>query len=67
VPLSWYPRLSHATPEDRSRWERLGGGQGIHWPHVDEDISVENLLFGQPSGESAASFARWKQKYLADK
>ena len=46
VPLSWYPRLVHATPEERVHWELIGGGQGIHWPDLDEDISVEMLLAG---------------------
>jgi hypothetical protein len=44
VPLSWFPRLQSATPSDRAQWELVGGGIGIHWPLVDEDISVENLL-----------------------
>lgn len=59
VPLAWYPRLSHALPQHRAIWELIGGGHGIHWPELDEDISIENLLFGQPSGEGAKSFARW--------
>ena len=63
VPISWYPRLSNALQEDRAEWEFIGGGHGIHWPAVDEDISVENVLLGQPSGEGARSFAKWKQWY----
>jgi hypothetical protein len=63
VPISWYPRLSHARPEHRAQWELIGQGHGIHWPELDEDISVENILFGQPSGEGARSFARWKNWY----
>ena len=63
VPLSWYPRLSNALPGHRASWELLGGGYGIHWPELDEDISVENVLLGQPSGEGARSFARWKIWY----
>lgn len=63
VPLSWFPRLSNALPRHRASWELLGGGHGIHWPELDEDISVENVLLGQPSGESARSFARWKDWY----
>ena len=47
VPLAWYPRLVQAIPEERSNWELIGGGQGIHWPDLDEDISVEMLL-GRP-------------------
>lgn len=63
VPLSWYPRLAHATATHRARWELIGQGHGIHWPELDEDISVENLLLGQPSGEGARSFLRWRQWY----
>lgn len=63
VPISWFPRLSHAEPRDREIWELIGQGHGIHWPELDEDISVENLLLGQPSGEGARSFARWMQWY----
>ena len=63
VPLSWYPRLSNALPQHRATWEFIGGGHGIHWPELDEDISVENVLLGQPSGESARSFAKWKDWY----
>lgn len=63
VPISWYPRLSHALPPHRKVWELIGGGHGIHWPELDEDISVENILLGQPSGESGQSFTKWKQWY----
>ncbi len=59
VPLAWYPRLVHATPEERNNWQLIGGGQGIHWPDLDEDISIEGLLAGRPSGESQRSFKRW--------
>lgn len=59
VPLTWYPRLLHATPEERSHWRLIGKGQGIHWDDLDEDISVENLLAGRHSGESQASLKRW--------
>ncbi len=59
VPLSWYPRLVHAMPEERGRWELIGGGEGIHWPDLDEDISVEMLLAGRKSGESRQSFKQW--------
>ena len=59
VPLSWYPRLTHATPEERNNWELIGTGEGIHWPDLDEDISVEMLLAGVPSGESQGGFKRW--------
>jgi hypothetical protein len=59
APLAWYPRLAHATAEERGSWRLIAGGRGIHWPAVDEDISVANLLTGQPSAESQASFKRW--------
>jgi hypothetical protein len=59
APLAWYPRLAHATAEERVAWRLIGGGRGIHWPGVDEDVSVANLLSGQPSAESQSSFRRW--------
>ena len=60
VPLHWYPRLAEATATERLQWESIGPGIGIHWPAVDEDISVEGLLRGLPSGESASSLERWR-------
>ena len=51
VPLAWFPRLVHASESQRSHYELLGDGEGIHWPQVDEDISVAGLLSGQPSVE----------------
>ena len=62
APLAWYPRLLHGTPEERSNWRLIGGGVGIHWPALDEDISVENLLAGQASGESQQSLKRWLEQ-----
>ena len=62
VPLSWYPRLLHGTPEERSNWRLIGNAEGIHWPDLDEDISVENLLCGRPSGESPDSFRKWLER-----
>ena len=59
VPLAWYPRLVHATQDERDNWELVGEGQGIRWPDLDEDISVEGLIAGRPSGESQRSFKRW--------
>jgi hypothetical protein len=59
VPTEWYPRLAHGTPEEVKKWRLIGGGVGIHWPDLDEDISLENLLLGQPSGESQISLKRW--------
>jgi hypothetical protein len=61
VPLGWYPRLLHATTAERNNWRLIGQGQGIHWPLLDEDISVENLLSGKASGESQTSLKRWLQ------
>jgi hypothetical protein len=49
VPLAWYPRLFHATAEQRRNWKIAGGGYGIHWPDIDEDISTEGLLRGAPA------------------
>lgn len=59
VPLTWFPRLLDATPEERKNWRFIGKGHGIHWEDIDEDISVEGLLAGKPSGESQASFKKW--------
>lgn len=59
VPLAWYPRLVHATSEERAEWRLIGDGEGIHWPRLDEDISAENLVLGMPSGESQGSLGRW--------
>jgi hypothetical protein len=59
VPIVWYPRLLKARPEELANWRFIGGGQGIHWDALDEDISVENLLTGRPSGESQESYKRW--------
>lgn len=59
VPLDWFPRLVHATSAERKRWRLIGRGRGIHWDLLDEDISIDNLLAGKPSGESQASFEKW--------
>ena len=59
IPLSWYPRLVHATPEERGKWRLIGRGEGIHWTELDEDIRVEALLAGLGSAESQASFGQW--------
>ncbi|MBI2527988.1 MAG: DUF2442 domain-containing protein [Candidatus Rokubacteria bacterium] len=59
VPIGWYPRLLHGTRRQRSHWRLVGGGLGIHWPDLDEDVSVEDLLAGRPSGESQRSLKRW--------
>ena len=62
VPLAWYPRLVHGTEQERKNCRFIGNGRGIHWPDLDEDISVENLLHGQPSGESQTSLKRWLEE-----
>lgn len=62
VPLRWYPRLSHGRPEERRNWQLIGRGEGIHWPDLDEDISIEGLLAGRRSGESERSLQRWLER-----
>jgi hypothetical protein len=54
VPLAWYPRLYHGTSSERANWRFIGDGSGIHWPDLDEDISIANLLAlaGRPSNET---------------
>ena len=62
VPLAWFPRLLHATQQERDNWRFVGKGHGVHWEDLDEDISVEGLLAGRPSGESQASFKKWLER-----
>lgn len=62
VPLTWFPRLVHGTPVERANWRLIGRGQGVHWEDLDEDVSVEGLLAGRPSGESQGSFKAWLEK-----
>jgi hypothetical protein len=59
VPLTWYPRLLHGTPEERNTYELIGRGTGIHWPQLDEDLSVNSILKGFPSSESESSLKKW--------
>jgi hypothetical protein len=59
LPLAWYPRLLHGSMTERQNWRLIGNGEGIHWSQLDEDISVKNMILGQPSGESQKSFQRW--------
>src|SRR5262245_11524275 len=59
APVQWYPRLAHASTKERNDWRLIGGGRGIHWPAIDEDISVANLLDGLPSLESQSSLKKW--------
>ena len=59
VPLAWYPRLVNASKSELDNWRFVGKGFGIHWEDIDEDISIEGLLLGKPSGESQTSFKKW--------
>jgi len=59
IPLAWYPRLAHAEPAERANWRLIAGGEGIHWPDLDEDVPVSALLAGKHSAESRASLQRW--------
>lgn len=61
VPLAWYPRLLHATPKERDNWELFADARHIHWPDLDEDISIEGLLAGRSSREGTESFRRWSE------
>jgi len=57
VPVAWYPRLARATQNQRERWRLIGQGHGIHWPEVDEDISLDMLLEGRPSVEYETGYS----------
>ncbi len=59
TPLSWYPRLWHGTPEERNNFEIIGDGTLIHWPQLDEDLSVSGIILGRRSAESQQSLERW--------
>jgi hypothetical protein len=59
VPVSWYPRLENGNEAERNNWELVPSGRGIHWPDLDEDISVSGLLAGKPSNESSESLSKW--------
>lgn len=65
APIGWYPRLAHATPAERRNWRLVGGGEGIHWPDLDEDIAVDALLAGRASRESHASLDKWLESRRA--
>jgi hypothetical protein len=62
VPIAWFPRLLYASEQERTNWRLIGKGMGIHWEEIDEDISIEGLLAGRPSGESQQSFKKWLAK-----
>ena len=55
VPIGWYPRLLNGSPAERGNWRLIDGGKGIHWPDLDEDLSVDGILASRPSSESRAS------------
>ena len=59
TPISWYPRLLHATDSERSNYRLIGNGAGIHWPDLDEDISIQGLIAGHHSLESQKSLGKW--------
>lgn len=65
APLAWYPRLLSASKQERDDFRLTGRGRGIHWPQIDEDISVDSVLAGRPSMESAASLKRWLEQRSA--
>jgi hypothetical protein len=69
VPLNWYPRLWHGSPEERDNYEIIGDGMYIHWPDLDEDLTVAGLLAGRRSGEGAKSLKTWlaSRKKMAKK
>jgi hypothetical protein len=62
VPLMWFPRLWHATGEERARFEIFGDGSYIHWPDIDEDQTVTRPMAGRRSGESARSLKKWLER-----
>ena len=62
VPLGWFPRLENGTAAERANWRLIGDGGGVHWPELDEDISVTSLLAGRRSGETQESLRQWLQK-----
>lgn len=66
VPLLWYPRLWHGTPDERNNFEIIGDGAYIHWPELDEDLTVAGLLAGRRSGESPQSLKKWLEGRKAD-
>ena len=65
VPLVWYPRLWHGTADERNHFEIFGDGAFIHWPDLDEDLSIAGLLAGRRSGESAQSLKKWLDARVA--
>ena len=62
VPILWFPRLLNGNKRERKNYELIGDGEGIHWPDIDEDISVEGILAGRRSGENQKSLDKWLKK-----
>ncbi|HEX6385007.1 MAG TPA: DUF2442 domain-containing protein [Anaerolineae bacterium] len=62
VPIGWFPRLAHGSPQERANFQISGAGHGIHWPDLDEDIGIEGLLLGKKSTESPSSFKKWLEQ-----
>jgi hypothetical protein len=60
APPAWFPRLREVTQRERENWRMIGAGYGVHWPDLDEDVSAESLLLGQPSMESTRSLENWR-------
>jgi hypothetical protein len=65
TPLAWFPRLAHGSFSERENWRLIAHGEGIHWPELDEDVSVASLLAGRKSGETQQSFRRWLDRRQA--
>jgi len=65
APIAWFPRLVHSALGERENWRLIARGEGIHWPDLDEDISIESLLLGRRSGESQESLKRWLQNRIS--
>jgi hypothetical protein len=59
TPIAWYPRLYHGSVAERNNWQFIGRGAGIHWPDLDEDISIEGMIQGRPSTENTVSLKKW--------
>ena len=59
APITWYPRLANGSAQERANWTLTGSGHGVHWPDLEEDISVEALLDGRRSNESSSSLRKW--------
>jgi hypothetical protein len=62
VPLAWYPRLANATKAQRAHWQVAGGGYGLHWPEIDEDLSTEGLLRGAPAPKISGLMKNGKKR-----